>query len=254
MAEYKLKTADAQETDSDCDEKKGLKIKLEVFEGPLDLLIHLIEKNKVDIYNIQIALITEQYLEYLKAMQSFDIEIASEFLLMAANLIQIKSRMLLPKPPPSDETEEEDPRQELAERLSLYKEFKEIALHLGQMAKDREKCFARLPVEQEKYISLPADLTLSHLVLAFARLLESIDDEYALVSREEISINDKMQDIVLLLEKNGGRLEFAKTVFRQGGKREIIMAFLALLELIRLKKVLVIQEGVFSPIFLTLII
>ena len=236
-------------------EKNAPNIKLEVFEGPLELLMHLIEKNKVDIYDIQIALITEQYLDYLNSMQHFDIEIASEFLVMAANLIQIKSRMLLPRQPSSEEDiEEEDPLRELADRLLLYREFKQAALKLEQMAKAREKCFTRYPEEPTRYIYdvLPGGLTLSHLIMSFARLLESADGEYALISREEISVNDKMQDIIILLQKSGGALEFVKTIFRQGGRNEIIASFLAILELIRLKKISVVQEGGFSPIFLRL--
>jgi segregation and condensation protein A len=231
--------------------KKELNLKLEVFEGPLDLLMHLIEKNKIDIYDIQIALITEQYLAYLNAMQHFDMEIASEFLVMAANLIQIKSRMLLPKQPFSEQDpEEEDPLRELADRLLLYREFKQAAVSLEQMGKAREKCFTRYPKEMGRYVTLPDDLVINHLVMAFARLLESVDADYALISREEISVHDKIQDILILLEKNGGTLEFVKTIFRHGGKNEIIASFLAILELIRLKKISVVQESGFSPIFL----
>ncbi|MDR1702694.1 MAG: segregation/condensation protein A [Sporomusaceae bacterium] len=233
--------------------KQELNIKLEVFEGPLELLMHLIEKNKIDIYDIQIALITEQYLAYLNAMQQFDLEIASEFLLMAATLIQIKSRLLLPRQLEEEEEEEEDdPLKELTERLLLYREFKQASLYLGQMAKLREQSYTRYPQATDTPVTLPQGLTLNELVAAFAGLLEAAGDEYALIEREEISVNDKMRDILLLLHTNEGVLEFGKVIFRQGGKHEIIVSFLAVLELIRLQKIIAAQDGGFAPIFLRL--
>ena len=118
---------------------KGYTVHLEAFEGPMDLLMHLIEKEKIDIYDIPIAKLTEQYLDYLRQMQEFDMEIASSFLVMAATLLQIKSRMMLPKPPAPQEEEEEDPRLELVRRILEYRKFKQVSSVLEGMAGTHEK-------------------------------------------------------------------------------------------------------------------
>jgi segregation and condensation protein A len=229
------------------------KIKLETFEGPLALLMHLIEKNQIDIYDIPIAEVTEQYLAYLRALEEFNIDIASEFLVMAATLLLIKSRMLLPKPPVNDElADEEDPRQELVERLLEYRRYKQAAELLETMMRAREKLFSRPPRDFGTKVILPDDLKIDELIEAFAAVWESAVDEFAFVAREEISIQDKMQDIVLLLRKNDARLEFSQTFIRSGSRTEMVTAFLALLELIRLKRIRISQERSFGPIYLTL--
>lgn len=231
------------------------KIKIEVFEGPLDLLMHLIEKNQLDIYDIPIASITEQYLEYLKALEVFNIDIASEFLVMAATLLQIKSRLLLPKPPKIvDENEESniDPRQELVEKLIEYRKFKQVAGLFENMVKDRERFFTRQPLTFETPIPLPVGMKLDDLIRAFAAVWESAIEDYALVSREEISIQDKMYDIVQVLSQRQGCVEFCDTIIRTGSRGEVIAAFLALLELIRLKRIAIRQDYAFGPIHLIL--
>jgi segregation and condensation protein A len=154
------------------------KIKLKVFEGPMALLLHLIEKDKLDIYDIPIAAVTEQYMAYLKALEEFNIEVASEFLVMAATLLQIKSRMLLPKPPkPNDMAEEEDPRQELVARLIEYRRFKEMSHTLETMLDERQRYFTRLPMEFQKQVTLPEGLTIDHLLRAIAAVWESVSPE-----------------------------------------------------------------------------
>ncbi|HWR09243.1 segregation and condensation protein A [Sporomusa sp.] len=231
----------------------GYTIKLETFEGPLALLMHLIEKHQIDIYNIPIAEVTGQYLKYLAAMEEFNIEVASEFLLMAATLLQIKSRMLLPRPVISEAVADEiDPRQELVERLIEYRRFKQISEVLGQFSSERDKYFTRLPQEFAQQFSLPEGLSLDDLLKAFAALWESAVPDFAVIAPEEISVRDKMHDIITLLRSNNGQLEFGKTLIRNGSRTEAIAAFLALLELIRLKRINIYQEQPFAPIHLTL--
>lgn len=229
------------------------KIKLQTFEGPLALLMHLIDKNQIDIYDIPIAAVTEQYIAYIRTLEEFNIDVASEFLVMAATLLQIKSRMLLPKPPAAEQAEEEvDPRQELVQRLLEYRRFKEMATTLTDMLRAREQFVARPPGSFTTKIVLPEGLKLDDLIEAFAAVWESAVDEYAFIAREEISVQDKMQDILLLLRKQGGRLEFAQTLIRSGSRTEMVTAFLALLELIRLKRIKIEQERSFGPIYLSL--
>jgi segregation and condensation protein A len=229
------------------------KIKLEIFEGPMDLLMHLIEKSQIDIYDIPIAAVTEQYLGYLKALEEFNIDVASEFLLMAATLLQIKSRMLLPRPPKVIESaEEEDPRQELVDRLLEYRRFKDISAIMESILKQREHFFTRLPEEFPIKIPLPMGLNINDLVVAFAAVWESSIDDYELVSREEFSVQDKMYDIIHLLYKYKGKIEFSQTLIRKGTKSEVIAAFLALLELVKLQRVIISQQERFSEIHITL--
>ena len=230
------------------------KITLEAFEGPLALLMHLIEKNQVDIYDIPITVITEQYLAYIKAMQEFSIEAASEFLLMAATLLQIKSRLLLPRPTKADETEAEeiDPRQELVERLLEYRKYKEVAHFLEEVRSVRECYFSRTPQPLEVEIPSPVGLSLDDLILAFSKVWEGDVEEFALVAHDEISIQDKMTDILTLLARSQGRLEFFQTIIRSRSRAEVVASFMALLELVRLKRVVVCQEIKFGPIFLKL--
>lgn len=230
------------------------KIKVEAFEGPMDVLMHLIDKSQIDIYDIPIAIITEQYLEYLRALEFFNIEVASEFLVMAATLLQIKSRMLLPKPPKLEEEEDlVDPRQELVNRLIEYKQFKQISTILEEMAETRGKYFFRQKQEFSSDLPLPEGLTIDDLLVAFAAVWESQLKEpvKTFVAREEVTMQDKMQDIIYLL-RSSLRLTFAETIIRSGGKSEIVAAFLALLELIRLKRVTISQEKIFGEIYITL--
>lgn len=230
------------------------KIKLEFFEGPMALLMHLIEKNQLDIYDIPIAIVTEQYLEYLQKLETFNIDIASEFLLMAATLLQIKSRMLLPKLPKIiDEIDDEgDPRQELVDRLLEYRKFKQMSTVMEDMMKERERFFTRLPQEFDIEVPLPVGLKLDDLLAAFAAVWESSIDEYEVVAREEFSVQDKIYDIIHLLYKHKGKIEFSQAVIRRGTRAEVIATFLALLELIKLQRVTIHQEENFGPIFITL--
>lgn len=230
-------------------------IKLDVFEGPLALLMHLLEKNKVDIYDIPIAEITEQYLEHLRTLEQFNIEVASEFLVMAATLLQIKSRMLLPKPSvaaaDSEDSDEGDPRQELVERLLAYQQYKQAAVVFDELLHLRQQYYTRPAQVFDKQLALPKDLKLDDLLMAFAAVYESLIVDYAVVEREDISIQDKMYDILRLLQGNK-QLEFTQVMVRSHSRTEVVAAFLAVLELMRLRRIRVEQRYGFGPIYLML--
>lgn len=229
-------------------------IKLDAFEGPLDLLLHLIEKNKINIYDIPIAELTEQYMEYLGQFQEFNIEIASEFLVMAATLLQIKSRVLLPKPPKLEDAEDEelDPRQELVERLLEYRRYKEVCTVLEQMADEKARFFSRLPTVLPVRRLPLARMELDVLLEAFRAVAQSVAEApVARVAREPFTVQDKIDDILFLLAKSRGPLLFTDLFTRSGSKNEVITTFLALLELMKLKQVAVRQYGLFAPIYIT---
>lgn len=228
-------------------------IKLEVFQGPLDLLFHLIEKNEVDIYNIPIAEITHQYLAYLGAMQSLDLEIASEFIVMAATLLSIKAKMLLPKPPKpvEDEEIEEDPREELVERLLEYKKYKNMAEFLHQKEEQQGKVFFR-PNEEEFYLSMFGDknplegIKLDDLKKALAHVLSKRFHAEPIIEipREEITINKKIEEIKKLLKNYPQGISFFDLFSLPVSKVEVVVQFLALLELMRVQCVKVSQPAI----------
>ncbi len=230
-------------------------IKLDAFEGPLALLLHLIEKNRIDIYDIPVAAVAEQYLAYLRAWSEFNMEVATEFLSMASTLLLIKSRMLLPKPVRSDENvetdEEEDPRAALVERLVEYRRYREAGDALQDLLRQRQRYFKRLPQAFSLERALPTGLTLQDLLAAFAALWETVAEEFRTIVREEVTVQDKMTDILGLLEAHQGKLEFRQALKRSGSKSEIVSTFLAILELIRLRRILVRQAESFGQIFLT---
>ena len=228
------------------------KIKIDAFEGPMDLLMHLIEKNKIDIYDIPIAELTRQYLDYLDKFREFNIEIASSFLVMAATLLQIKSRMMLPKAPKEEGVPEEDPRLELVQRILEYRKFKQVSQVLGDMAGVQERFVAREPMELPVHHLPPGNLSLRQLVEAFHTVLtvkEELSIPKALVEPEEYSIKDKMENIILLLGRSRGKLLFSEA-FRSGTRSELIVTFLALLELMKLRTVTVKQQRSFAEIYI----
>lgn len=228
------------------------KIKIDAFEGPMDLLMHLIEKNKIDIYDIPIAELTRQYLDYLDKFREFNMEIASSFLVMAATLLQIKSRMMLPKAPKEEGEPEEDPRFELVQRILEYRKFKQVSQVLGDMAGVQERFVAREPMELPVHHLPPGNLSLRQLVEAFHTVLtvkEELSIPKALVEPEEYSIKDKMEDIILLLGRSRGKLLFSEA-FRSGSRGELIVTFLALLELMKLRTVTVKQQRSFAEIYI----
>lgn len=241
-------------------QQEQYKVHLESFEGPLDLLLHLIEKNRIDIYDIPIALLTEQYMEYLAKFKEFNIEIASEFLVMAATLLQIKSKILLPdtktEEVTEDDTDDIDPRKELVERLLEYRRYKEVSSILGEMADEAGKRFFRDATNLPTKHIPPKGLDISLLYQAFQNVLESqIEHEpiIANVSREQYTIEDKIIELLALLKQHGGNICF-NTIFQYSehkiSKSELITTFLAMLELIKIKRINVYQTSIFSPIYL----
>jgi len=233
-----------------------LNVKLEVFEGPLDLLLHLIKKNEIDIYDIPIAVITHQYLEYLEIMKSLNLDVAGEFLLMAATLLHIKSKMLLPTPEeePAEEEEEriEDPRAELVRKLLEYQRFKEAAQELSQAPLLDREVFVRKFLDQELLDgleeSLAGEATLFDLLEAIKRVLQGIlPEEFQEISLEQLNIKDKIIQIMdRLWEKES--LTFTELFTAATPRREIILTFLSLLELLRLRMIKIYQAESFGTI------
>ena len=230
------------------------KIKLPEFEGPMDLLLHLIRENKVDIYDIPIALITGQYLLYIEIMKELDLEIAGEFLVMAATLIQIKSRMLLPPDEEVPPEELEDPRLELVQRLLEYQSFKDAAAILKEKEDVALRIFGRKPEElEEAEVMSPElylfDVNLFDLLAAFRKLLEHAPPEMRTITRETLTVKDKMMHIAHMIEDlESMRFE---ELFRDTFSRvQLIVTFLALLELLRLGLARVYQEKEFGNIWI----
>ncbi len=243
----------------------AIPIKLEAFEGPLDLLLHLIEKNKIDIYDIPIVEITAQYLDYIKQMETDDMNVMSEFLVMAATLIDIKCRMLLPKE--VDETgEEEDPRAELVQKLLEYKLYKYMSLELRDRQVDAAKNLYReqnLPLEVAlykpplDYDQLMGDMTLNRLHEIFKTIIRRQEDKidpirsrYGNIEKEEIDMDAKLLYVEAYAREHG-QFSFRRLLERQSSKMEIIVTFLIILELMKTGRILISQEHLFDDIMIT---
>ncbi len=228
----------------------GYKIRLEVFEGPLDLLLYLIKKDELNIYDIPITTITAQYLEYLNMMEMLDLDIAGEFLVMAASLMQIKSKMLLPPDPSTVDVQEEDPRAELVRRLLEYKAFKDAAQKLQDFEEKRAHLFPRFGVEPELSEGESPFLSVSlfDLITAFGNVLKSLPQEtYHQVVNDEFTVAEKIQNISERLLRHG-KIYFSQLFKETKNKFEAITIFLAILELIRMKEVKIEQSGHFEEI------
>ena len=227
-------------------------VRLDAFEGPMELLVHLIQVNKIDIYDIPIAALTEQYMTYLSEMRRFDIEVASEFLVMAATLLLIKSRMMLPKAPKeTEEEEDEDPRQELVRRIVEYQRYKKVSLLMEERAEDESRYVGRAPTELPVRFAPPQGLSVQALWDAFRTVLavkRELTIPEAIVAHEEYRVEDQMQMICeRLLEAEDGSAAF-EDLFTVGTRDELVATFLALLELIRRRVVVVRQPKLFGPI------
>ncbi len=227
------------------------KVKLEIFEGPLDLLLHLVKQNHLEIANIPIAQITDQYLQYLSMMQALDLEIAGEFLVMAATLMQIKSRMLLPPETLTpEEAEEPDPAQELIQRLMEYQKFKQAAEFLSTMEKSRLVQFSRpgRPEGGTEEVEELAEASLFDLLNAFSQFMSEIPAEMIHeIIKDEHTVESKIEMLRDLVQRQP-QVSFAELFSGARSKMEIIATFLALLELIRLKDVGVMQTQLFGEI------
>jgi segregation and condensation protein A len=237
-------------------ENSAYTIRLDMFEGPLDLLLHLIHKNELDITNIPIALITEQYLEYLKLMKVLNLDIAGEYLLMASTLLYIKSKILLPASPEEGEEEGEDPRAELVRRLLEYQKYKEAASELEKKPMLNRDVFIRsIPAEKEDTNEAErVEVSLFELLEAFRQILERAKaEEFHEVILDRISIEEKVQDILSLLQKEKRSMAFHLLFPEKATRRLIIVTFLAILELVKMKLIRVFQLGPFETIRLSLI-
>jgi segregation and condensation protein A len=229
------------------------KVKLEVFEGPLDLLLYLIKRDEIDIYDISIERITRQYLEYLQVFKELKIDIAGEFVVMAANLIYLKSRSLLPldQQPPEEDAEEDDPRWDLIRQLIEYKKFKEAAAQLHDRALEQERIFTRdggsaaisgapLPLHE---------VGIFQLIHAFQEVIKRVEAQEDLqeIFGERFSVSDKIEKILERVS-DGAPVRFSELFGQIVSRVEIVVTFLALLELIRLNQVRAMQRKMFDEI------
>ena len=237
--------------DSYSAEKSPYTVRLEVFEGPLDLLLHLIHKNEMDITNIPIALITEQYLEYLKLMKVLNLDVAGEYLLMASTLLHIKSKMLLPTSSEKEEEEGEDPRAELVRKLLEYQRYRTAAAELERRPMLGRDVFVRLalvddpePKEEERI-----EANLFELLDALRQVLERAKPEvFHEVILDRISVEEKVQEILSLLQREKRSMAFQFLFPDQASRRMIIVTFLAILELVKMKLVRIFQPAPFETI------
>lgn len=231
------------------------KVRLDIFEGPLDLLLYLIKKEEVDIHTVSIELITKQYLDYINTFKLLNIDLASEFIVMAANLMYIKSRTLLPKAeqPPEEDVEEDDPRWELIRQLIEYKKFKDAAGYLSRKETEQEDYFAHQP---EKIPMVPdgepeplPDVNIFDLIRAFQNVLKRFEESTDLgeIVDERFTVSDKIEFLLSEI-KPGGALRFL-TLFEQATtKAEMIVTFLAILELMKMNQFKIQQEHILGDI------
>ncbi len=225
-------------------------IKLARFEGRLDLLLHLIKRDEIDIYDIPIAHITQQSLAYLELMRALDLDVAGEFLVMAATLMRIKAKMLLPLPQSGEEEDEGDPREELVQRLVEYRTFKEAAGSLKDLESARRLVFERgmVPGDEEMGPLPLAPATLFDLLDALNRIMSRLPDPGVYEVQGEIyDVEDKMALIASMVAERG-EASFAELLQRCRVRTEMIVTFMALLELIKLGTILVVQSEVFGDI------
>lgn len=239
------------------EEESPYKVTLQVFEGPLDLLLHLIRESEIDIYDIPIAQVTEQYLAYLNLMESLDLDVAGEWLVMAATLLEIKSRMLLPEDPKEEQAEEEniDPRLELVERLIEYERFKSAAEIFREREEERSKIFIRgareLEFDLRPTLSLE-NITAVDLLGVLQRMLADVgEDNVTTLQRRKITVRIRMREIWRKLSEKAGQLCFEDLFEDAGDRVEIVITFLALLELLKTQKIQVKQKSTFAPIQIT---
>ncbi|NOY57325.1 MAG: segregation/condensation protein A [Calditrichaeota bacterium] len=232
------------------------KVKLESFEGPLDLLLYLIKKNELDIYDIPVSSVTQQYLEYIEIIKLFDLESASDFILMAATLMRIKAQMLLPKPSIEEEIEDiEDPRQELVYRLLEYKRFKDIAVDLGEKEETSRRQFPRGAFRYEKngfdreYLS-SSDVTLFDLVAAFKKIVEhSKKTSIHRVQVLNVTVEERIESILQKLDEVQ-EIKFVELFDLHDDKIVWIVTFIAILELIKQQIIRASQENPFEEIYI----
>lgn len=237
----------------------SINIKIENFEGPFDLLLHLIKKNEMDIYNVKLSYITNQYMEYLNSMKELDLEITSEFIVISATLLEIKSKELLPKNEVKEIEEVEISKEELLSRLIEYKKFKEVAEFLREKENKNEGVvYGKKPeiIEEDKSVDLKEVLKKTSLISLYELYNKLLLLYYSKknhnnipkqISIDRFRIEDKMEDLELYFQDKP-KSTFSQIIYNCESKIEVIVTFLAMLELIRLKKVKVLQEENFTEI------
>ncbi|MCM8796897.1 MAG: segregation/condensation protein A [Candidatus Omnitrophica bacterium] len=230
----------------------GYKIRLDIFEGPLDLLLYLVKKDHLNIYDIPIARVTEQYLEYLNLMQLLDLNIAGEFLVMAATLMQIKSKMLLPAEQTQGEEVEDDPRADLVKRLLEYEKFKQIAEELRIRENEQREVYRRPKIDIEHEVGNTKEVyfeaSIFDLINAFSQTLKDVPKEvFYEVIKDEFTIEEKIHEILHLL-MDEPTLRLSVLFGRTKSKTEIIAIFLAILELVRMREIIAVQSGLFEDV------
>lgn len=243
----------------------SISVKLEAFDGPLDLLLHLIEKNKINIFDIPIVEITNQYMEIISQMETKDMEVMSDFLLMAATLLKIKSKMLLPAQT-NEEGEEEDPRAELVERLLEYKTYKYASFELKDLQVDASKVFYKPPTipdeirdykEEVDVSALLEDVTLAKLQKIFHSVMKKqidkidpIRSKFGKIEKEPVSLPERM-DYIKTYARSHGKFNFRSLLEEQQDKMTVIVSFLSILELMKVGVLSIVQENIFDDIWIT---
>ncbi|WP_114417222.1 segregation and condensation protein A [Marinospirillum perlucidum] len=234
---------------------EALKVFLEAFEGPLDLLLYLIRKHNLDILSINVAEITQQYMGYLDLMQELQVDLAGEYLVMAAMLAEIKSRTLLPRPPTEgDEEDEEDPRAQLIRRLLEYEQFKTAAERLENLPRQDRDLFPSTPERPEVNIEQRhPEVSLDELLKAFGRLLKQAElVAHHHISREPLSTRERMSSLLEQLDTSSSYRAFADLFDLEEGRQGVVVTFMALLELVKEQLVELVQTRLFAPIYVRL--
>ena len=234
-------------------------VKLDTFEGPLDLLLHLVNEMEIDIYDIPVADITEQYMDYVKAMQRIELNIASEYLVMAASLLEIKSAMLLPKKEVAVEDEyEEDPREALINRLVEYRKYKLAAEELKDKELEENQLYTRAPIQfDENFIdehaNLKGDITIYDMLAALGNVFKRQEWNAPLdatISRMEVSIEERMDEVLELIKKSKKKIRFDR-LFPYPSRTHIVTTFLAVLQLLKNNQIYCEQKKHFQPIYVS---
>ena len=231
----------------------NIEIKINEFEGPLDLLLHLIKESKMDIFDLKIEVITDQYLEYINKMEEMNLDIASSYLVMAAELIEMKSRMLLPRHE-EDEEQEEDPQEQLVNRLIEYQRYKDLTKEFKELEEERHKVYTKSPENIKEYLPeveviSNTDVTLDDLIKAFQKFLERQKENEPLttkVTKKEMSVEDRRKSIRNILKKKH-KFNFLE-LFDVLTKEYVVVTFLAILEMARQNELIIVQESNFGEI------
>ena len=228
-------------------------VKIDSFNGPLDLLLHLIKESKVDIWDIKIVDITDQYLNYIKSMERLNLNIASEYLVMAAELMEMKSKLLLPRTKLEEEVEEEDPREKLIQRLIEYQKYKDMTESFKELEENRHEFYTKPPESLKEYAPegtiVNSDLSLDDLMLAFQKFLKRKEKEKPLattVTKKEITVSERRTEIKNILHKKK-KVDFFE-LFDVVTKEYIVVTFLAVLEMARKQELIIYQENNFDNI------